>query len=404
MSQWYPPEQAPIGYMIQELAEALVANDHDVTVITGFPNHPGGIVYEGYKKRWSTTEFCKGVKVQRVFLYTKPNPGKLARVLTFLSFTFTSAWALLTNPRADLVFALFQPLSVGLTLPILAKLKRFKLVLNVQDLHPDVPIELGIIRNSALIKFLRWVERFGYGMSDGLAVICEGFKVHCVDKGAESNNVRVIPNWIDANEITPSNRLNDFRASMGFSDEHIVVLYAGTIGLVSGAEVVIQAAAILENQLPLVRFVFVGEGPAVKSLKKEAALRGLANVSFANFQPREFLSQVQAMSDISLVTLLSGKGRTSVPSKVLGYMAAARPIVASVDRDSETALLIRSAGCGLVVPSEDATALANAVSSLVVSMKLRPEFGFSGRKYLEMHFKKEVVIGEYIQFFENVVK
>jgi colanic acid biosynthesis glycosyl transferase WcaI len=403
LSQWYPPEQAPIGYMVRELAQALAARGHDVTVITGFPNHPGGEVFGGYKKRWRLEELGDGFKVRRVWLFTKRHPGRLARIFGFLSFTVTSAWALLMHRQTDLIFGVFQPLSVGVTLPVLARLKGARLVLNVQDLHPDVPIELGLIRNPLLIAVLRGVEHFGYRAADGLAVICEAFKGHCVARGARASSVAVIPNWIDTEEIRPGERLNAFRAEMGISDDDVVVLYAGTIGMVSGAEIVLRTAAQLEKVQPWIRFVFVGEGPALPELKAGAAALALGNIYFAPFQPRERVADIQAMADISLVTLKRGKGRTSVPSKVLGYMAAARPVVASVDGDSETARLVSSAGCGVVVGPEDDKALADAILRLAVSVQDRYRMGVNGRGFLEANYRKATVTQRYAEFFERVL-
>lgn len=401
VSQWYPPEQAPIGYMLRELAQELALRGHDVTVITGFPNHPRGEVFGGYRKRWRLDESGDGFKVRRVWLFTKANPGKLARILGFLSFTVTSAWALLTHRRTDLIFGVFQPLSVGVTLPLLARIKGARLVLNVQDLHPDVPIELGLIRNPLLIAVLRGVERFGYRAADGLAVICEAFKEHCIANGAKAGSVAVIPNWIDTEEIRPGERLNSFRSELGIPDDDVVVLYAGTIGMVSGAEVVLRAAAMLEKVQQGVRFVFVGEGPALAGLKAAAAELGLENILFAPFQPRKRLAEVQATADISLVTLKRGKGRTSVPSKVLGYMAAARPVVASVDRDSETARLISAAGCGVVVGPEDDKALADTIQRLALSVNDRYSMGVSGREFLEANYRKATVTQRYAELFER---
>ncbi len=404
LSQWYPPEQAPIGYMIQELASSLVSKGHDVTVITGFPNHPSGVVFGGYRKQWSMKESIDGVKVRRMYLYTSPSVGKIKRMITFLSFTFSSAWALLVNPRYDLIFAVFQPLSVGLTLPTIARIRRAKLVLNVQDLHPDVPIELGLISNPLLIRVLRWVEKRGYQSADGLAVICEQFRRHCVQLGAKDDNVAMIPNWIDLREIEPGIRDNQFRAQLGLLSEHIVVLYAGTIGLVAGAEVVLHAAQILQGKLPNIRFVFVGEGPAVTRLKELAIANSLTNVVFSSFQPRAKLPEVQAIADISIVTLRRGKGRFSVPSKVLGYMAAARPVIASVDLDSETALLVSRAGCGEVIEPENSASLVDAIASLAENNERRRLLGNKGRQYLEDHYQKDKITGQYIKFFEDVVR
>ena len=92
VTQWFPPEQAPIGYMIKELAEALASEGHDVTIITGFPNHPAGVVFGGYQKKWVLQERIGNVNVTRAWLATSANRSRLRRIFTFLTFTFTSAW------------------------------------------------------------------------------------------------------------------------------------------------------------------------------------------------------------------------------------------------------------------------------------------------------------------------
>lgn len=403
VTQWFPPEQAPIGYMIKELADALATEGHDVNIITGFPNHPAGVVFGGYKKKWVLQERVGSVEVTRVWLATSANRSRLRRIFTFLTFTFTSAWALLMQSKPQLIFAVFQPLSVGVTLPLLARIKGAKLVLNVQDLHPDVPIELGMIQNPLMIKALRAVERFGYRRANALAVICDTFKEHCIARGAKAENVEVIPNWIDLNEIQPSLRNNAFRERLGLNDSHFVILYAGTVGWVSGAGVMLEAAVRLRD-LCNVRIVFVGEGPLVLELKKQAQALGLDNVVFSPFQLREILPQVQAMSDVSVVTLRAGKGRASVPSKVLGYMAAARPVLASVDADSETARAVLLADCGWVIEPENSEKLAETIRSMQGDAALRKRLGDNGRKFLENNYARATVTDKYIEFFKRIVK
>jgi glycosyltransferase involved in cell wall biosynthesis len=388
--------------MVSDLADALVKHGHHVTVITGFPNHPSGVVFGGYRKRWCLKEKLHGFDVRRMYLYTAPRAGKFRRILNFLSFTLTSAWALLTLRRYDILFAVFQPLSVGVTLPAIAKLRGAKLILNVQDLHPDVPVELGLVRNPLLIGILRRVEAYGYRHAHGLAVICDQFRNHCVARGALPDRVAVIPNWIALDEVMPRERNNRFRAILGLAEEHIVVLYAGTIGMVAGAEVVLHAARYLGERLPNLRFVFVGEGPVVGKLQGFAIDHRLNNVVFAPFQPRDVLSDVQAIADLSLVTLLRGKGAYSVPSKVLGYMAAGRPVIASVDSESETANLVLKADCGCVVEPENASALAEMIALLAADQKRRVQLGTNGRSYLEANYGKKQVTAQYVKFIEKV--
>lgn len=383
-----------------ELAKALVGHGHDVTVITGFPNHPEGRVFGGYTKRVMLREEVHGVQIQRVWLATSHRRTRLNRGFTFLSFTVSACLALLFM-RSDMVFAVLQPLSIGPLLSVICRIKGAKLVFNVQDLHPDVPIELGFIRNPRMIRLLRSMECFSYRHCDAVTTICESFQNHVQAKRGGAEHVYVVPNWIDTEAIYPQSRKTAFRQELGLDDEHIVCLFAGTVGHVAGAEVVLDTAEGLRTD-EHIRFLFVGEGPGVPLLKENAAKRGLSNVLFVGFQPRERLAEIQSTADISLVTLRRGKGVHSVPSKVLGYMAAGRPVVAAVDEDSETARQIRSAGCGVIVPAETPEMLLDAIVSLARDKAARDRLGQSGRSHLEKKLTMERVLEQYTRVLETV--
>jgi len=401
ITQWFPPEQAPIGHMMLELARNMVRRGHHVTVITGFPNHPEGRVFGGYSKRLILKEEIHGVQVWRVWLATSTKRTKMNRMLTFFSFTVSLSIAFLFLIKCDVVFAVLQPLSVGPFLSAACWMKRTKLVLNVQDLHPDVPIELGLIRNPFMVDFLRRIERFSYRHCHAVTTICDGFRNHICSKGTTKGSVYVIPNWIDTEAVRPQCRLTLFRKELGLDEEHIVCLFAGTVGYVSGADIILDAAEQLRT-MKHVCFVFVGEGPIVPQLKENVAKRGLSNVLFRGFQSRERLSDVQSTSDISLVTLKKGKGMHSVPSKVLGYMAAGRPVIASVDEGSETARQIRSADCGLVARPGDVDALADAIKSLAVDNAECDRLGGNGRIYVEHELAMDQVLERYTKTLEGI--
>lgn len=392
-----------MGHMVRELAAELAARGWEVTVVTGFPNHPSGRVFGGYRKRWRQEERENGVRILRVWLATSPCRSFFTRVLGFLTFTFTSAWAVLWHTKADVIFGVTQPLSMGLVLPVLARLKGAAVVLNVQDLHPDVPIELGLVRNPILIRALRVLERFGYRAADRLAVISEGFRSHCTRHGAQDERISVIHNWIDLDEVQPGPRENAFRVEAGCRPNDFVVLHAGTLGLVSGAEVLVDAAQRLRDH-PDIRFVIVGDGPLLKPMQELAVASGLDSMVFLPFQERSRLSEVQAIADVSVVTLGAGKGRTSVPSKVLGYMAAARPVVAAVDEECETARAIAAARCGLITSPGDGAALAAAILRLRDNDAERAAMGENGRAYAEERLSRTHVLSQYERVFTSCLK
>jgi len=394
LTQWYPPEQAPFGRMMHELASDLARRDWDVTVITGFPNHPRGEVFGGYRKRWLLEELDADASVQRVWLATSTNRGLLARLATFATFTLTSAWRFLRRPRADVVFAVLQPLSVGVTLPVIAWLKRSKLVFNLQDLHPDTQVRLGMIRNPWLIASLRAVEHFAYRHCAALTVICEPFRTHAVNCGAPEERVHVVPNWVDTARIRPGPDGGEIRRAAGLDDGQFVALWAGTLGFVSGAGVVLEAAQLLRDDRH-VRFLIVGDGPIRTQLIERARELGLDNVAFLPFQPEDRLVAVQTAGDVSIVTLAREFAESSVPSKVLAYMAAGRGVVAAVDQHSPTAKLLHDAACGVVVEPDDARALADALRGLAHDTNRVRKLGACARVHAVRYLSREAAVDHY---------
>lgn len=402
ITQWFPPEQAPFGKMMAELGNGLAANGWDVTVVTGFPNHPQGSVFSGYRKRWSTEEFVGPVRVVRVWLATFTHRALPARLATFLTFTMTASWRLLIAPSPDVIFAVLQPLSVGITLPAIARLKKARLVFNIQDLHPDAQIQLGMVRNRWLIRTLRAVEAYAYAHCAALTVICDRFRQHVISRGAPSERVYLVENWVDTERIRPQPAAAaEFRRHHGLKDTDFVALWAGTIGHVSGSAAIIDAARILQHH-PAVHFLIVGEGPVRPSLVARAKALGLGNVTFMPFQPESSLAAMQSCADVSLVTLMRGIAEVSVPSKVLSYFAAGRAVIASVPEDSETARMIRRAAAGVVVPAEDGEALAAAVEGAYCSRAATRQMGESARNFAVHNLSMEIAVQRYDSLLRNI--
>jgi colanic acid biosynthesis glycosyl transferase WcaI len=394
ITQWYPPEHAPFGHMMRELAAGLVRGHWEVTVVTGFPNHPAGEVFSGFKKRWVQEETENGVRVIRVWLATSKTRSLASRMLTFASFSFTAAWRALRIGKVDIIFAVLQPLSMGVVLPLIARLKGASLVFNVQDLHPQTQIKLGILKNRAFIWALRHVERYSYRAALHLTVICETFKRHCLSEGVGAGKISVIGNWIDTDRIRPSYKNNLFRQKVTRSEADFVVLWAGTLGYVSGADIVVACAKLLAG-LPGVRFVVVGEGPARAQLISTSRAFGLQNIEFIPFQAEEDLQFVQASADVSLVTVDFRFADSSVPSKVMAYMAAGRAIVAAVPDDSETAMLLRRADCARIVASSDPFEMAAAIRLLYADPQVVVGLGHKARVFAESELSMTAGVAKY---------
>jgi colanic acid biosynthesis glycosyl transferase WcaI len=409
VTAWYPPEAAPFGHMMYELAHHLVDSGIKVDVITSIPNHPEGILLEGWRNHLLQIEHPRpGLRVLRVGALLRRKVqrgrprGRVQRIAGYLVFTALVCGVAIRHVRPRLIFGVLQPLTIAPVLIALARMRRASLAFNVQDLHPDAAISLGLVRNRWVIKILKRLERWAYRSADALAVISPGFRDHCIDRGAARDDISVIPNWINLNEIRPLQHASHIRADLRLPADAFVVLYAGTIGHVSGAQVVLGAAGLLQDHADI-HVVFIGEGPLVADLQRESGTRKLQRVHFLPFQPRERLNEVQSLGDVSLVTLLRGYGRTSVPSKVLGYMAAARPVIAAVDGDSETASFISAARAGIVTEPENATALADAILELRGDRGRAHALGLAGRSYLEATQSKDQVLERYRTLFARLI-
>jgi len=256
----------------------------------------------------------------------------------------------------------------------------------IYDLYPDLAIEAGVIRNRLLIRAAQKLERWIYRRSDRVVVLSEGFRRTLVEsKGVPEEKVRVIPVWLDLDEIQRSQDPLPWRREHGISEDAFVVLYAGTMGIVSGAEVLLDVVNEFSGDTGIV-FLFVGEGRAKERIQELG--RNLPNVRLLGFQPRETLSDMLSSADVGVVTLLPGRGRTSVPSKMLGYMAVGVPVLASCDLNSDSAEMIREAKCGVVVPPGDALAISSALRELRSDTPARHSAGQRGRAYLEKHHSR----------------
>jgi colanic acid biosynthesis glycosyl transferase WcaI len=244
------------------------------------------------------------------------------------------------------------------------------------------------------------MERIQYRVSRRLVVLGDASRATLVNKGVNADRIEVIPVWLDPEEIRPGPRDNRWRAEQGIGPDRFVVLYSGTSGIISGAEMLADVAARLPPEVVL---LVVGGGEAWRRL--DALVRaGTAppNLILRPYQPRERLAEVQASSDLSLVTLLPGKGRTSVPSKVQGYMAAGRPVLAAVDADCDTAGLVSRGGFGLVVPFS-ATDLVRAIEEVRAQPRRLAEWGQRARQVFEQEHAREPIIARYHRLLEAVV-
>ena len=401
LTTYYPPDSAANGVLMKQLAVDLKGRGHEIEVVTSVPHYDGDRIREGYRGRLGRRDLEDGVGVRRLYLFVPRKKNWLfGRALNYLTWNLLSAAACLLGPRPDVIFVPSPPLTNGLVGFAAGRLRRAPFVYNVQDVYPDIAVRLGVLRSRRSIAFFRRMEKFVYAKAAAVSVISEGFRYNLLAKGVPPGKIEVIPNFADTGLIRPLLRRNAFSAAHGL-DDRFVVLFAGNIGLSQGLEHVLEAARRLAGH-PEILFLIVGAGAAKPGLVDLAARLGLPNVRFLPFQPYQDIPEMYAASDAGLVPLKRGFTGESVPSKVLSILAAARPLIASVDEGSETWRLAREAGCGLCVPPEDPAALTGAVLDLAGDRERGLRMGAAGRDVVERRYSRPAAATKYEELLIRV--
>lgn len=338
IAPYYTPDLGPSAPLFAMLSEGLVKHGHEVLVVTTVPHYPSGRVSAAYKGKWIHRSVENGVKISRVWLPSVKRSNFAFRLLQFLSYQIGAVWAEF-NQKYDIVIAANPGLWIWLPFVYYVSISRKPALFSVHDVYPDVGVTLGVFRNKFTIAFIAWLERYCLNHSRIVRILSESFRPGLRNLGTPDAKMALVYDWVDTDLIRPLPRENDFAQVCDLKDR-FVVLYAGNIGLSQGLENVLAAAEELAEQ-PDIHFLFVGDGPGREELIAQAQSHRLRNVQFVPFQPRDRLPEVLGSADVSLVILRKRIGTGSLPSKTFSILASGRPIIASIDQQSETWDLIQ---------------------------------------------------------------
>lgn len=402
MGQHFWPEDISGAVLATQLAESLVARGHQVTFATAYPSYPKGIVFEEYRAQFFSRETHNKVNIFRVWSYTAPKENIKRRFVNYATFSVASFVSGLVARRPDIIMSYSPPMTLGLTALLISKLRRVPWVLRVEDLFPEYAIKAGVIRNHTAIRILEWLEKLFYRHAAHVSVITEGFRLKLFERGVPPDKISVIPVWADPGEVQPMPRNTAFRQENGWQNKFIV-LYSGNLGLTCALEGALEAAEILITQ-PDIQFVIVGEGMKKAELMATAEHKGLHNVAFWPYQPRERFPELLATADATLVTLNEDAHSTSLPSKTFNYLASARPILTMAPLHSELSQIVSSANAGVCLPSDQPNALAKAILELKANPVDQEVKGRNGRHLLENQFSRTVCVDMYEAMFKQIAK
>jgi len=399
VTHYFPPETGAPQARLSALAAAWAAGGDDVTVLTGMPNHPTGVVPLEYRGAIRRRDRRDGYRVIRTWLYATPNEGMARKTIGHLSFMITSVLlgGRASGPADVVVVSSPTFFAIGSGW-LLARLKRARLVVEVRDLWPAIFTELGVLTSRRVIRLLERLELAAYAAADTVIVVSDGFRANLIGRGVPADKVHTVRNGVRPGDFDPGARADaGLRARLGVGRVDCLVLYAGTHGISQGLISVTDAAAQLSREP--IRFAFVGDGADKQRLQHRVAELGLGNVVMLPGVPHEQVPALLAAADICLVPLRDVPLFSAfIPSKMFEYLAAGRPVVGALA--GEGAQILREAGAW-VVPPEDSAALADAIRTLAADPKRRQAMGRQGRCYVEKHFDREMLAQLYRKLLDS---
>ncbi|MFN7876974.1 MAG: glycosyltransferase family 4 protein [Pirellula sp.] len=392
----YWPDSQATGQLLTELAEFLTAKNHSVRVVVGLPN------FTHIKDAGNVEEDAvrNGVAIHRLAHSQRPIHKKVGRLQNLITFTLAvrkwlkqdrqsgsatgDVWVCETDP-------FFLPLVVGPA----ARRRGVKLVYYLQDIYPDVVVALDVASESLITRTLRNRLKREYQRADKIIVLDEDMKARLVGWGLSPAKIAIVPNWMDCELVRPSKVQNPLRQDWGVSDDEVLVMHSGNMGMTQRLEVLVDSFA--SPDIPEdTRLLLVGNGSKKPFLESHAA--GLANVSFHDYQPKERLGESLSAADVHVVSMDARIIGCLAPSKLYGILASATPLLAIVPKNNAVWQFVIENELGWCVEPGDVAGVIKAIqhAKQLGRDKLR-EMGARGRAIALDRFDRTICCTQFEQ-------
>jgi len=406
VSQYFSPEMGAPAARAAELSRHWVRMGHEVTVLTGFPNHPTGIVPEEWRsrlRRLHYTETVDGVRVVRTWLWPLPNRKAHERIRNYVSFCLSAAISGLSLRKPDVVIATSPQLLCALAGWWIALWKRVPFIFEVRDLWPESLAAVGAGGEGALLhRTLGAIAGFLYRHAERIVVVSPAFKDHLMRYwNVPADKISIVENGVETDlfRFDPE-AAAEVRKQLKLEDRFLIC-YIGTMGNAHGLETLIAAAEELQTALPSAMFLLIGEGAEKERIVELAAGRGLTNIQFLGQQPRERIPAYVSAADLCLVMLKKTElFKTVIPTKLLEYMACERPVIVAVDGQARQ--IVEEAGGGVFVEPENSRAVVKAILGCAEDPEQGRQMGTRGRQYIVSKFSREKTARDYVSVLEKL--
>jgi colanic acid biosynthesis glycosyl transferase WcaI len=392
LNQYYWPGIEATAQLLTELCEAL-AEDMDVTVVTG--------VLHGHEDEPRRAE-RGGVRIIRVASTSFERSKLLARGANYVSYLVAALLRGIRGRRPDVVLCMTDPPIVADVALVVARRFRAPLVVISQDVFPEIAVQLKRLENPILMSLLRGLVGYYLRRADRIVAIGETMRRRLEEKGAQPERLRVIPNWIDTTRLGPLEKANPWARNIGL-DKKFVVMHSGNVGHAQDLDSLVRAATFLRD-LDDLQVMIIGTGARHAELVALATLLEVDQVRFLYYQARGVLPQSLSSADVHVVGLAPGLAGYVVPSRLYGILAVGRPVIVAADPESETAQVVKSIGCGIVVPSARPELLARAIRDAHDGRYDLQAMGRRGREWVEREADRSVAVRRYRDLLRELAR
>lgn len=389
--QYFVTPQEPGGTRSYWLAQELIKNGHKVTMLT------------------SSSKFSEDIKVVNIdgieVVYIKEdydqNMSVSRRLKAFLKFMYKSSVVGWKQKDIDLVIATSTPLTIGIPALILKWFKKKPFVFEVRDLWPEVPIQMGAIKNSWTIKTTRLLEKTIYKNASRVFALSPGMQDGVV-KYIPKEKTSMIPNMAKMEEFWPRGKNDQLMEKLGLKKDSFKIVHFGSLGLANGAHSIIESAKLLKDREDI-EFLFVGGGSTEQDLVDEVEKNNLKNVKFLGKFPMTDVSEIVNFSDVSMISFLDIPILyTNSPNKLFDSLSAGKPII--VNSAGWTKDIAEKYHCGYYVNPNHPEELVGKILYLKDNPEVVKNMGQNARKLAETVYDKSILCKKFVKVIEQVDK
>ncbi len=399
----FSPDGVSTAYLYSDLVKGFKKKGYKITVLTSTPHY--NITSESLNKQplqkkifgLLYTSSFNDIKVYHIPL--KKYKSHIKRIISFIYWHIISFFIGLYLKRPDIILTPSPPLTNGLIAIILAKIKGSKSIYNVQEIYPDLLINLGYLNNVVIIKILKVIEYLVYNMSDTVTVIDDQFYNIIKSRIKKIEKLQLIPNFVDLELYSVKNSLllpKEFQKKEGYTD----IVYAGNIGLAQEWELLINLAKeITEHKIMI---WVIGEGVKKSYLESKIIKYKLKNIKLMPYYDKKFMPVINSFADIHFILMNKNVEKFGFPSKVYTIMACKKPLLVASSEDTPIVTFLKDINAALIVTDHSVSILKRELLKLHRSEGLRKKLGNNGSLEIKRKYSKQIVVDMYIKLFKSL--